>query len=218
MMMHTRYTCIAVEPSSPLAPQPYTLLYLGTENGELHKAVSIDGEMHIISSLKLFPGTGINILAYSAKKGLMYASSVLGVAQVPVVHCAAYRNCCHCLAARDPHCGWNLETKCCETMASNKSDLLQDLKGGCMSQCLEVDPPNPENRQTFYKRKLGLLASVCLFTSFVVLLMLWNWIRLCKSRIGHRRQHVRNIPEQRTVCRNEPTSELHCEMKVIPLT
>uniref|UniRef100_UPI0035900C45 semaphorin-4D-like n=1 Tax=Myxine glutinosa TaxID=7769 RepID=UPI0035900C45 len=183
MMTHTRYTCIAVEPSSPLAPQPYTLLYLGTETGELHKAVSIDGEMHIISSMKLFPGMGINVLAYSSKKGLMYASSVLGVAQVPVVYCAVYRNCCHCLAARDPHCGWNLETKCCETMQYSKSDQLQDLKSGCMLKCQEVDPPNPEILRTFYKRKLGALAATCLFIVFLSLLLLWNWIRVCEARI-----------------------------------
>ncbi|XP_059570460.1 semaphorin-4B isoform X2 [Alligator mississippiensis] len=86
----------------------YHVLFLGTDDGRLHKAVSVSGKVHIIEELRLFPaGEPVLKLLLDPHQGWLYAASYSALAQVPVSNCSLYRSCGECVLARDPYCAWN---------------------------------------------------------------------------------------------------------------
>ncbi|XP_053768797.1 semaphorin-4B isoform X2 [Desmodus rotundus] len=86
----------------------YDVLFLGTGDGWLHKAVNVGPRMHIIEELQLFAlGQPVQNLLLDPGRGLLYAASHLSVVQVPVANCRLYRSCGDCLLARDPYCAWS---------------------------------------------------------------------------------------------------------------
>ncbi|XP_036909488.1 semaphorin-4B isoform X1 [Sturnira hondurensis] len=86
----------------------YDVLFLGTGDGRLHKAVSVGSRVHVIEELQIFaPGQPVQNLLLDPGRGLLYAASHLGVVQVPVANCGLYLSCGDCLLARDPYCAWS---------------------------------------------------------------------------------------------------------------
>ncbi|XP_030313206.1 semaphorin-4B [Calypte anna] len=86
----------------------YDVLFLGTDDGRLHKAVRVDHGVHIIEEIRLFPaGQPVLQLLLDQDKGLVYAATYTAVAQVPFANCSLYRSCGECVLARDPFCAWS---------------------------------------------------------------------------------------------------------------
>ncbi|KAM6202403.1 semaphorin-4B [Rhynchocyon petersi] len=86
----------------------YDVLFLGTGDGRLHKAVNVSSGVHIIEELQIFPpGQPVQNLLLDANRGLLYAASYSGIVQVPVANCSLYQNCGDCVLARDPYCAWS---------------------------------------------------------------------------------------------------------------
>ncbi|XP_040536276.1 semaphorin-4B isoform X3 [Gallus gallus] len=86
----------------------YDVLFLGTDDGRLHKAVRVNHRVHIIEEIRLFPtGQPILQLLLDHEQGLVYAASYTAVAQVPFSNCSLYRSCGECVLARDPFCAWS---------------------------------------------------------------------------------------------------------------
>lgn len=48
----------------------------------------------------------------------LYVGSEVGVVQLSISECGRYRTCLDCVLARDPHCGWDLNTERCATINS----------------------------------------------------------------------------------------------------
>ncbi|XP_054433572.1 semaphorin-4B [Pteronotus mesoamericanus] len=102
-----RYQRVAVH-RVPGLHGTYDVLFLGTGDGRLHKAVGVGPRMHIIEELQIFsPGQPVQNLLLDPGRGLLYAASHLGVVQVPVANCSLYQSCGDCLLARDPYCAWS---------------------------------------------------------------------------------------------------------------
>uniref|UniRef100_A0A8C5HW37 Semaphorin-4G-like n=1 Tax=Gouania willdenowi TaxID=441366 RepID=A0A8C5HW37_GOUWI len=127
----TDYTHIAVHIFQGLDGQSYHVLYMGTDDGWLHKAVEVKGQLHIIEELQLFEDPQpINNLLISAKQMSVYVSSPSGVVQLPLSSCSRYTSCYDCIFSRDPHCGWS-GAECVDIMTcSNRSTLIQDIQHG----------------------------------------------------------------------------------------
>lgn len=86
----------------------YDILFLGTSDGRLHKAVDVGPTVHIVEEVQVFPpGQPVQNLLLDPNGGLLYVASHLGVVQVPVANCDLYRSCGDCLLARDPYCAWS---------------------------------------------------------------------------------------------------------------
>uniref|UniRef100_A0A8D0A674 Semaphorin 4G n=1 Tax=Sander lucioperca TaxID=283035 RepID=A0A8D0A674_SANLU len=127
----TDYTHMAVHMIQGLDGKTYHVLYLGTDEGWLHKAVEIEGRLHIIEELQLFEEPQpVNNLLLSAKQMSVYVGSPSGVVQLPLSNCRRYTSCYDCVFAKDPHCAWN-GAQCVDIMAqADRSTLIQDIQQG----------------------------------------------------------------------------------------
>ncbi|XP_056285195.1 semaphorin-4G [Pseudoliparis swirei] len=129
------YVKIVVHKEPALDGNTYTVLFLGTDDGWLHRAVDIAGEMHIMEELQLFDrAQPVESMVISSALRSVYVGSHSGVVQVPMSACQRYTSCYDCVFARDPFCGW--DGRACVEIASRvqRSNLTQDiLKGirGC---------------------------------------------------------------------------------------
>ncbi|KAM4599751.1 semaphorin-4G-like isoform 1-T2 [Fundulus diaphanus] len=129
----TDYTQMAAHTAQGLDQQIYHVLYMGTDEGWLHKAVDINGQLHIIEELQLFEEPEpVNRVLLSTDKMSVYIGSPSGVVQLPLSNCGKYTSCYDCVFARDPHCAWN-GAECVDVMTrSNRSTLIQDIQHGRM--------------------------------------------------------------------------------------
>ncbi|XP_069000742.1 semaphorin-4G [Embiotoca jacksoni] len=127
----TDYTHMAVHTIQALDGQTYHVLYIGTDEGWLHKAVDVKGQLHIIEELQLFEEPEpVNNLLISTKQMSVYVSSPSGVVQLPLSNCRRYTSCYDCIFARDPHCAWN-GAECVGIMThADRSTLIQDIQHG----------------------------------------------------------------------------------------
>ncbi|XP_054984661.1 semaphorin-4D isoform X2 [Sorex araneus] len=145
------YTQIAVDRTRALDGTAYDVLFVSTDRGALHKAVSLDGEAHVIEETQLFRDPEpVQSLLLSSRKGqkFVYAGSNAGVVQAPVAFCRKHGSCQDCVLARDPYCAWSQAEAACvplhETPDSHRS-LIQDMSGD-VSSCpasapLPLSPP-----------------------------------------------------------------------------
>ncbi|XP_030650076.1 sema domain, immunoglobulin domain (Ig), transmembrane domain (TM) and short cytoplasmic domain, (semaphorin) 4Ba [Chanos chanos] len=123
-----RYTQIAVHRAQGVR-RAYDVLFIGTDNGMLHKAINVKGKMHIIEQIDLFSDyQPVQHMELDADKGLLYVSSYFGLVEVPVANCSNYPSCGECVLSRDPYCAWN-ERQCLDVrQAPPHSKLLQDVE------------------------------------------------------------------------------------------
>uniref|UniRef100_A0A8C1KNU8 Sema domain-containing protein n=1 Tax=Cyprinus carpio TaxID=7962 RepID=A0A8C1KNU8_CYPCA len=125
------YTKIAVKQVVGLDGRVYDMLFIGTDEGWLHRAIKIRDRVHIIEELQLFKKKQpINNMVISHKQNSIYVSAATGVVQVPLSSCERYTSCYDCVFARDPLCGWDGRV-CAEIAAyANRYSLVQDVQMG----------------------------------------------------------------------------------------
>ncbi|XP_062946375.1 semaphorin-4B isoform X2 [Cynocephalus volans] len=127
-----RYQRVAVH-HVPGLHHTYDVLFLGTGDGRLHKAVDVGSRVHIIEELQIFsPEQPVQNLLLDTHRGLLYAASYSGVVQVPVANCSLYHSCGDCLLARDPYCAWSGSS--CQHISLYQPELasrpwIQDIEG-----------------------------------------------------------------------------------------
>ncbi|NWU69980.1 SEM4E protein, partial [Pterocles burchelli] len=139
----SNYTKIVVDRVPGLDNQTYDVMFLGTDDGYLHKAFSCDGEMFIVEELQLFLSPEpVQSLQLSPEKGMLYAGSPSQVVQLPVSECHRYEYCLDCVLARDPYCAWSRSANACVLLAKqtgHTKNLIQSVKYGDASSCLSVE-------------------------------------------------------------------------------
>ncbi|KAM9357614.1 semaphorin-4E [Symphorus nematophorus] len=122
----------------------HAVMFIGTENGFVQKAVNYDGEMFIIEEIQLYENpVPIITLRLSSNKGQLYAGSESGAIQMPVSNCSRYDTCVDCILARDPYCAWDFTSQQCSSVNSLSSTspyAIQSLRDGDVSQCPQPDP------------------------------------------------------------------------------
>ncbi|KAM6310871.1 semaphorin-4E-like [Podargus strigoides] len=139
----SNYTRIVVDRVTGLDRQTYDVMFLGTDDGYLHKAFNCDGEMFIVEELQLFLSPEpVQSLQLSSGKGMLYAGSPSQVVQLPVSQCHRYQYCLDCVLARDPYCVWSQSAQECVPLADPAGlteNLIQSVKYGDASSCLHVE-------------------------------------------------------------------------------
>ncbi|XP_052527646.1 semaphorin-7A isoform X2 [Tympanuchus pallidicinctus] len=103
-----RYQKIGVHEVSASDGHQYTVLYLATDRGSIHKVVELPGGVHNIMELQVFSKKDpIQSMILDHERAMLYVGSSRRVVEVPMDMCGVYRNNCEsCLLARDPYCGW----------------------------------------------------------------------------------------------------------------
>ncbi|XP_043079447.1 semaphorin-4E isoform X2 [Puntigrus tetrazona] len=141
-------TRLVVDHVTALDGQSYPVMFVGTENGYVQKAMNYDGEMHIIEEVKLFQNAEpIDVLRLHQNQ--LYAGSASGVVQMPVSNCSRYSSCLDCVLARDPYCAWDVPTQRCSrvpTSPEEEKSLIQSLKDGDATRCPTTAPVEPKMR------------------------------------------------------------------------
>lgn len=146
------FTRIVVATATDLNGDTHQVMLIGTKSGSVLKAVNYNGEMIIIEEIQLFDlSQPIKILRLSDTT--LYAGSEVGVVQVSVSECGRYLNCLDCVLARDPYCGWDLDTGRCYTINSThstrNSSVIQSLKEGNANGCSPSDNDKVVSRSFF---------------------------------------------------------------------
>ncbi|XP_034502824.1 semaphorin-4D isoform X3 [Ailuropoda melanoleuca] len=144
------YTQIVVDRTQALDGTFYDVMFVGTDRGTLHKAVSLENEAHIIEETWLFRDSEpVQTLLLNSEQGrrFVYAGSSSGVVQAPVAFCEKHATCEDCVLARDPYCAWSSDTKACVALHQTDSpsrDLTQQMSGdvsGCRASSMPFPPP-----------------------------------------------------------------------------
>ncbi|KAF5894414.1 semaphorin-7A-like isoform X2, partial [Clarias magur] len=130
---HNVYTHLQVDrvESSTSENSHHDVLFMALENGNIHKILVQDGDPFIIAEYKPFQSrTHISsmLLDHNTKK--LFVSSSSELIQIDLHNCSVYgKHCDSCVMARDPYCGWDLET-----CSANNGSLIQDVTHG--NHCL----------------------------------------------------------------------------------
>ncbi|KAJ8335213.1 hypothetical protein SKAU_G00408520 [Synaphobranchus kaupii] len=136
-----RYSKIAAQMTRGANGRDYTVLYLLSETGFLHKVVLLEQGPHIIEEVQVFQQPQpMNNLLLSITKGVVFVGTSDGVVQVPVSNCSYYWSCAECVLSRDPFCAWDPVSKACAQVSSIPADAAQDLEGvGVAEQCKVIN-------------------------------------------------------------------------------
>uniref|UniRef100_A0A3Q3B137 Semaphorin 4B n=1 Tax=Kryptolebias marmoratus TaxID=37003 RepID=A0A3Q3B137_KRYMA len=101
-----RYTQIAVHKIQGME-RAYDVLFIGTDDGKLHKAINANDKMHIVEEMVLFAEPQpVQHIELDPQRGLLFVSSYSGLVEVPVANCSNYLSCGECVLSRDPYCAW----------------------------------------------------------------------------------------------------------------
>ncbi|KAI3358468.1 hypothetical protein L3Q82_014704 [Scortum barcoo] len=157
------YSHLTVQRVQAANNRDYTVLFLLTESGYLHKTVLLQSGAHIIEEIQIFDQPQpIKSLKLSIPKGMIYVGTSEGVVRVPAANCSFYWTCPQCVLARDPFCGWDPVSRACVEASNTHTNLGQDIdRGNAEEACSSV---SLTHRATFGPNKLpaGELVSVSL--------------------------------------------------------
>ncbi|XP_022073185.2 semaphorin-4A isoform X1 [Acanthochromis polyacanthus] len=125
------YTHLAVQRVQAANSRHYTVLFLLTESGYLHKAVLLQSRAHIIEEVQVFEQPQpIKSLKLSIPKGVIFVGTSEGVVKIPTANCSFYWTCAQCVLARDPFCHWDPVSRACVRVSKTPTTLGQDIDGG----------------------------------------------------------------------------------------
>ncbi|XP_050839032.1 semaphorin-4C isoform X2 [Serinus canaria] len=146
------FTQLVVDRVAGLDGATYEVLFIGTGDGWVHKALDLGTRIHLVEELQVFePAQPVESLVLAGTKKLLFAGSRLQVAQLPLAECGRYQSCTDCVLARDPYCAWSRNSSACiRTDGHNGSHLVQDVlssdTGACsVPQVAKQGPLTPKN-------------------------------------------------------------------------
>ncbi|XP_040611898.1 semaphorin-4D isoform X2 [Mesocricetus auratus] len=170
------YTQIAVDRTQALDGTFYDVMFLSTDRGALHKAVTLGKEVHIVEETQLFQDSEpVQTLLLLSKKGkkFVYAGSNSGVVQAPLAFCGQHSSCEDCVLARDPYCAWSPAAKACvslhEAVGSSRG-WIQEMSGDT-SLCLD------KSKESFHEHsfKHGGIAELKCFQKSNLARVVWKF-------------------------------------------
>uniref|UniRef100_A0A670JVH6 Sema domain-containing protein n=1 Tax=Podarcis muralis TaxID=64176 RepID=A0A670JVH6_PODMU len=105
---NVKYTQITVHELHNSLGRTYYVMFLGTDQGIIHKAVVVGNEAYIVEEILLFVRPeAIRSLLLSPEEGILHVGHGKGVLQITMANCGIHKSCTDCIAARDPYCAWN---------------------------------------------------------------------------------------------------------------
>ncbi|KAM6980238.1 semaphorin-4B isoform 2-T2 [Aplochiton taeniatus] len=140
-----RYTQIAVHKIQGME-RAYDVLFIGTDDGKLHKAINANDKMHIIEEMSLFAEPQpVQHIELDSQRGLLFVSSHSGLVEVLVANCSNYQSCGECVLSRDPYCAWTGRQCRDVRMAPPDSHWQQDVEEADTSAICNKTVPNPRS-------------------------------------------------------------------------
>ncbi|CAL1579828.1 unnamed protein product [Knipowitschia caucasica] len=135
----------------------YDVMFIGTENGTIVKALNSDGEMFIIEEVHVLKSPElIKILRFSTRTDQLYVGSDSGVVQISLATCERSTTCMDCVLNRDPYCGWDKGSGKCIALSKSQNELIQSVQDGDASLCPKTDPFTPINQSIWVGGNLKL--------------------------------------------------------------
>ncbi|KAM4572365.1 sema domain, immunoglobulin domain (Ig), transmembrane domain (TM) and short cytoplasmic domain, (semaphorin) 4Ba isoform 1-T3 [Odontesthes bonariensis] len=151
---NVRYTQIAVH-RVQVAKKVYNVLFIGTDDGRLHKAINVKNKMHIIEEMVLFRDSqSVQHIELDTEKGQLYVSSLSEVVEVPVANCTNYQSCGECILSRDPYCAWNGRQCVDVRRAPASNDVQQDVDEADTSAICNKTETSPRTAKLLPTRTL----------------------------------------------------------------
>ncbi|XP_053288532.1 semaphorin-4A isoform X1 [Pleuronectes platessa] len=134
-----QYSRVAAMRTMAANGKQYTVLFLLTESGFLHKMVFLDRGARLIEEIQVFTHPQlVKSIVLSSTKGAVYVGTSEGVTSVPVANCSVYRSCSQCVLARDPLCGWSPTRRECTSLNHEREHIVQDVENGNVEkECLQ---------------------------------------------------------------------------------
>ncbi|KAI6058928.1 Semaphorin-4C [Aix galericulata] len=131
------FTQLVVDRVSGLDGTIYEVLFIGTGDGWVHKALNLGAHVHLVEELQVFePAQPVESLVLAGRKKLLFAGSRFQLAQLPLADCSRYQSCTDCVLARDPYCAWSRNASLCvRTEGLNGSQLVQDVLSSDTRAC-----------------------------------------------------------------------------------
>ncbi|NXF44097.1 SEM4G protein, partial [Oceanites oceanicus] len=124
------YSQLAVDRVRALDGRSYDVLFMGTGDGWIHKAVVVGSGIHIVEEVQVFRDPQpVESLVISHAQRSLYVGAASGILQVPLASCARYASCYDCILARDPYCAWDGRA-CRATATTDSTGLVQDIQSG----------------------------------------------------------------------------------------
>ncbi|KAK5867427.1 hypothetical protein PBY51_011920 [Eleginops maclovinus] len=140
---NVRYTQIAVH-RVQAAKNAYNVLFIGTDDGKIHKAINVKNKMHIIEEMTLFRDPQpVQHIELDTEKGQLYVSTFSELVEVPVANCTNYQSCGECILSRDPYCAWNGKQCVDVRQAPPSSAWQQDVDDADTSAICDKALPSP---------------------------------------------------------------------------
>ncbi|XP_073906168.1 semaphorin-4F isoform X3 [Castor canadensis] len=154
----TAYLRVVAHRVTSLSGKEYDVLYLGTEDGHLHRAVRIGAQLSVLEDLALFPEPQPieNMKFYH---GWLLVGSRTEVTQVSTTNCGRLQSCSECILAQDPVCAWSFRLDSCVAHAGEHRGMVQDIESADVSS---LCPKEPGERPVVFEVPVATAAHVVL--------------------------------------------------------
>ncbi|XP_049712401.1 semaphorin-4F isoform X2 [Loxodonta africana] len=135
----TVYLRVVAHRVTSLSGKDYDVLYLGTEDGHLHRAVQIGAQLSVLEDLALFsePQPIENMKLY---QGWLLVGSRTEVTQVNTTNCGRLQSCSECILAQDPVCAWSFRLGACVPHTGEHGGLVQGMESADVSSLCPKEP------------------------------------------------------------------------------
>ncbi|XP_007950852.1 semaphorin-4F [Orycteropus afer afer] len=135
----TVYLRIVAHTVTSLSGKDYDVLYLGTEDGHLHRAVQIGAQLSVLEDLTLFsePQPIENMKLYQE---WLLVGSRTEVTQVNTTNCGRLQSCSECILAQDPVCAWSFRLGACVPHTEEHGGLVQGMESADVSSLCPKEP------------------------------------------------------------------------------
>ncbi|KAG5211701.1 hypothetical protein JEQ12_014130 [Ovis aries] len=128
----TTYLRVVAHRVPSLSGKEYDVLYLGTEDGHLHRAVQIGAQLSVLEDLALFPEPQ-PVESMKLYQNWLLVGSRTEVTQVNTANCGRLQSCSECILARDPACAWSVRLAACVAHPGEHGGEMEQNKVGMTS-------------------------------------------------------------------------------------
>ncbi|XP_066863473.1 semaphorin-4F isoform X2 [Kogia breviceps] len=135
----TTYLRVMAHRVPSLSGKEYDVLYLGTEDGHLHRAVQIGAQLSVLEDLALFPEPQ-PVETMKLYQSWLLVGSRTEVTQVNTTNCGRLQSCSECILARDPVCAWSVRLAACVAHTGEHEGLVQDIESADVSSLCPKEP------------------------------------------------------------------------------
>ncbi|XP_032266500.1 semaphorin-4F isoform X3 [Phoca vitulina] len=154
----TAYLRVVAHRVTSLSGKEYDVLYLGTEDGHLHRAVRTGAQLSVLEDLALFPGPQ-PVESMKLYQSWLLVGSRTEVTQVSTTNCGRLQSCSECILAQDPVCAWSFRLDACVAHAGEHGGLVQDIESADVSS---LCPKEPGERPVVFEVPVATAAHVVL--------------------------------------------------------